>query len=73
VIDHVAGVSPHLVEQAGAEGVEPVEADQIEPRHLGDAAPVTRVAAFVEQRQVDPAEVEAIAGPVDDAGDPGVP
>ena len=57
VIDHVFGVRPHPVEQSGAQGVHPVEADEIEPRQLGHAALIARVAVLVEQRQIDPPEV----------------
>src|SRR5439155_6987679 len=56
------GIVLHPADQRGAASVLPGEAQDVEPRDIGDAAAVTQAAVLVEDRQLDPGVVGAVPG-----------
>ena len=72
---NVVGEPRRIVADAGQEGGfhpgQPLQADEVQSGHVGDAAAVNWLAAGVQYRHVDPAEVTVIAGRPDHRADAG--
>jgi len=47
---------------------QPAQPKEVEPGHIGDAAPMHRRAAFVERVDLQPAEIERVSRRPDDGG-----
>ena len=69
MVGEVLRVASDAGKQAGLERVHPVQAEEVEPRHLGDAALVERPTVGIEDRDSQPAVVVVVAGRPDDRGD----
>ena len=69
MVGEVLGVAADAGEQAGLEPVHPVQAEEVEPRHLGDAALLERPTMGIEDRDSQPGVVVVGAGRPDDRGD----
>src|SRR5439155_10205501 len=67
--DDVLRVLPHAEQERRLALREPVEPDEVEPRHRGDSAGVDRPAAAVDGERLDPAEVRAVTVRPDDRVD----
>ena len=67
VFNDVCRVGADAGEHRGRLGIQPAQSDGVEPRVLGDPAQVSWVSPLVEERQVDPAEVQAVTSGPDDA------
>jgi hypothetical protein len=60
VIDDVSGVGAYSSEHRGWLGMQPTQADGVQPRVGGDPPDVSRISPLVQHRQVHPAEVELV-------------
>lgn len=58
-------VLPYTVEETRPLGLHPVQAAKVQARDLGHTTSVTRVAALIEDRQINPTKVEMKAGRID--------
>src|SRR5690606_3801691 len=68
-VGEVLGIDGDASEAAGAPGVEPGEADEVEAGLGGDAAVVAGIAALIEDGELHEAEVGAEADRPDDRAD----
>src|SRR5688572_2270448 len=56
------GVVADTRQEGGVHFRQPLQAEEIQPRYAGDAVPVNRFAARIEHGNIDPAEIDAVAG-----------
>src|SRR5204862_7023977 len=63
LLDDVGGVLPHPRDQRRAARVLVLHPEEVQARGLGDASPMLRHAALIEDRHTKPRVVGAIAGP----------
>src|SRR5438552_7174639 len=69
VIGEHGGVVADPGQERGFHFRQPLQAEEIQPGHLADAAAVQRLAVSVQHRNVDPAEIEAVTGGPDHRAD----
>src|ERR1700676_5479886 len=71
MIGKIGGVLADAGQQGRVQFGQPLQAEEIHSRHVGDAPDMHRLPLRVQYRNVNPAEVEAIAGGPDDRSDAG--
>lgn len=54
VIGHMRSILTDPEQQAGLDGVQPMQTEEVQTRHLGNAALLNWVAVLIEHRQIDP-------------------
>src|SRR4051812_11057440 len=69
VLGEPVGILPDAGQERGVHPRQPLQADEVEARHVGDAVTVDWLSLGVQDRLVDPAEVAAVARAPDHRAD----
>src|SRR5215207_670165 len=68
----VGGILTDPSEQARPRRVQPVQPENVEPRHTRHAPPLDRVAVRIQDGETDPFQIRAVAHRPDEGADPRV-
>ena len=69
MLNHVFSIAPNVEKKPRASSVQPVEAEKIETGSICHAAVVLRIATAIENREINPSEIEAKSCTVDNTID----